>query len=97
MPRTKIAELLADERCSQAGPRFSRNHRRREDVRPTGGKRRPATLRGVIQGARGTTRTFQGGRGKARGGGLGVSRSLVIFHLSSTSSVSEHPFFLFLS
>jgi len=49
--RTKIAELLADEQCSQAiekrsenytttGPQFSRNHRRRKDIRPTGSRRR---------------------------------------------------------
>jgi len=40
--RTSIAELLADERCSQAvlqSPDF-RDYRRRSDVRPTGGRGR---------------------------------------------------------
>ena len=57
-----------------SGPRFSRNYRRRKDVRPTGGRRqRRRCQRGFgvgTQGARGTTRIFGGGRGMACGGGF---------------------------
>jgi len=74
-----------------SGPRFSRDYRCREDVRPTGGRgRRRSGQRGFRVGeqeTRGATRIVERGRGEAGGGGL-VHFSFVtlyfslVFHLS---------------
>jgi len=85
-PRTRSHQNCGAARrraVQPSGPSFSHNYRCRNDVRPTGGRRRRRRgQRGFgvgRQGARGTTRIFEGGRGKAWGSGLGFSRSLAIF------------------
>jgi len=88
--RTKIAELLADERCSQAVLVFLAT-RRREDVRPIGSRRRIRRGREASEWEyREREEQLAFLREEEERLGLGFSRSFVVF--SALSSVFHIPY-----
>jgi len=94
--RTSIAELLADERCSQAVLPVPSNYRRRPDVRPTGGRgRRGCGQRGLGVGSErpgGAGLGEEGGGGEA---GEGVTRRLAVFVFLSFFTFIKFLLFFF--